>query len=162
MPLFSSQLQLNTAASASGTPLADIAAIKGAFKVYDTYSGMTSTPVSLVSNKQIVWCEELEELFQATVTPANYITTFEDTVVWATFNGFGGGGSGTGDITAVLAGNGLTGGGTSGTIVMNVGAGNGISVSADAVSLNTGSLHFQQGVENIISSGSYIIDLGNI
>ena len=57
MPLFSSQLQLNTAASASGTPLADVAAIKGAFKVYPTYEGLSSVPVSLISNKQIVWVE---------------------------------------------------------------------------------------------------------
>lgn len=162
MPLFSSQLQLNTAASASGTPLADIEAIKGAFKVYPTYEGLSNVPVSLISDKQIVWVEDAASLYQASVTLADYITTFVDTVTWAEFTGFGGGGSGTGDITAVIAGSGLTGGSFTGTATLNVGAGNGISVSADAVSLNTGSLHFQQGVEYYISSGSYIIDSGNI
>ena len=48
MPLFSSQLELNSAASASGTPLADVASIKGAFKVYATYEGLTDVPVSLI------------------------------------------------------------------------------------------------------------------
>lgn len=43
----------------------------------------------------------------------------------------------TGDITGVTAGNGLTGGATSGTATLNVGAGSGITVSADAVAVNT-------------------------
>ena len=150
MPTFSSKLVLSTAASASNIPLADIDAIRGAFKVYDTYSDMTNTPVSLVSDNQIVWCQELEEAFQATVTYANPPFSFTDTLTWSSFTGFGGGGSGTGDISAVLAGNGLVGGGTSGTVQLNVGAGNGISVSADAVSINTGSAHFNDGVEKIV------------
>ena len=144
------------------TAIMDVDYIKGAFKTYLTYNEMTGAPIQHISNKQIVWCEELETVFQATVTPANPPITFVDSVSWAEFTGFGGGGSGTGDITAVLSGNGLTGGATSGIANLSVGQGDGITVSADAVSLNTGSAHFTSGVQYLISSGSYIIDLGGI
>lgn len=43
---------------------------------------------------------------------------------------------GTGDITAVIAGQGLTGGAFSGTATLNVGAGTGIDVTADAIALS--------------------------
>ena len=45
--------------------------------------------------------------------------------------------TGTGDITAVTAGNGLTGGASSGAATLNVGAGTAITVAADTVSVNS-------------------------
>lgn len=105
MPLFSNQLELNDASKASGTALADITAIKGAFKVFDTYSALTSVAVSRISNNQIVWVEDSASLYQATVTPADYIDSFTDTVSWEAFSGFGSGGSSAwADITSKPAG----------------------------------------------------------
>jgi hypothetical protein len=143
------QIVLNSSYTGSEA-LMDVQFIKGAFKVYDTYNEMTSAPVAHISNNQIVWCEELETVFQATVTLANPPISFTDSVTWAEFTGFGGSGGGSGDITAVIAGNGLTGGATSGIANLAIGAGDGISVSADAVSINTGSAHFEDGVEKIV------------
>jgi hypothetical protein len=162
MPSFSSKLQLNSAASSSGIALADIDVIKGAFYSVAQYVDLADIPIARISDKQIVWVQDAESLYQATVTQPDFITSFSPTVSWAEFSFPGSGGSGTGDITAVIAGSGLTGGAFSGTAQLNVGQGDGISVSSDKVSLNTGSLHFQSGVEQVISSGSYIIDLGGI
>lgn len=59
--------------------------------------------------------------------------------------------SGTIRIAAAAAGNGLTGGAGS---ALAVGAGSGITVNADDIALNTGSLHFEEGVRKEISSAN--------
>ena len=121
--------------------------VKGAFRVFDTYAELESEPISLISDNQIVWVEERQATYQATIIPANLVDTFEDSVEWNVFEGFS---FREGDINSIIAGNGLIGGGNSGSISLSIGEGDGISVSATAVSINTGSNHFYDGVEKIV------------
>jgi len=79
MPSYSSKVQLSTSAKNSNIVLADIDRIKGAFKVY-TSSDLNSTSV------QIVYVEDSGSLYKATVTPADYINTFSDTVSFSAFS----------------------------------------------------------------------------
>jgi hypothetical protein len=61
--------------------------------------------------------------------------------------------SGTGDISAVFAGDGLSGGGTQGSVSLDVNAGDGIVLTASGVNVSTGSAHFVGGVQKIEIDG---------
>jgi len=172
MPSFSSKVQLTSAAQSSGIALADIQYIKGAFYTVAAYDDLDDIPINRVSDKQLVWVEDAESVYQATVTQPDYMNTFEPTVSWSEFSGFGGGGgSGTGDITAVIASDGLIGGAFSGTATIKVGQGDGIITGSDSisvrasdgiivnssgVSLDTGSAHFAGGVQKTEIDGGNI------
>lgn len=108
MPLFSSKLELTTAAKSAGTALADISYLKGSFYTVATLSALNAIPVTRCSNKQIVWVEGETKTYQATVVLADYEYVFSDSVSWAEFTGFGsagGGGSSTvGNLSDVTTG----------------------------------------------------------
>jgi hypothetical protein len=85
MPLFSSKLELSTAASASKIVLADVDLIKGAFKVYPSLSTIQGESVNYFADNQIVMAGDTSRLYQATITPADFITVFEDSASFTEF-----------------------------------------------------------------------------
>lgn len=150
MPSFGSKVELTSAASSSGLAIADASFIKGAFYTVQTFAELSNIPVALVDDNQIVWVEDSSATYQATITQPDFINTFSPSASWASFSGFeSGGGGGSGDVTAVVAGNGLGGGGISGDLTLNVSTGSGISIISDNVTLDTGSTHFTEAVQAI-------------
>ena len=191
MPLFSSKLELTSAASGSGIALADVQFIRGAFRTVANTGELNNIPITQIQNGQIVWVEGESANYQATVTLADYVNTFADSVAWSTFTGFGGSGgasnigeltdvttgslsngqvlqynsstgkweassiSGTGDISAVFAGDGLTGGGSAGSVSLDVDPGLGMQLTTDGISLDTGSGHFINAINALADTGIF-------
>ena len=112
----------------------------GLFRTYSTYNTLLSSSVSNFSEGQIVYVVSTNTLYQADITYADMITTFTDTIVWNSYTFT------IGD-SSINSGDGLSKSVLSGVTTLT---------------LDTGSNHFQHGVEFVISSGSYIIDSGLI
>ena len=99
MPLYIEKLELTSAASGSGVAFTDVDFIRGAFRTLSDIGALNNIPVSQISDGQIVWVEGESATYQATVIPADYINTVEDTVSWSVFTGFGSGGGGSVDFS---------------------------------------------------------------
>jgi hypothetical protein len=112
----------------------------GLFRTYSTLNSLLLSSITNFSDGQLVYIIDINSVYQASITYADMITTFTDTIVWNSYT-FAIGDS-------------------------SVNAGNGLSKSVESgvttLTLNTSSLHFTDAVEYVISSGSYIIDLGLI
>lgn len=69
----------------------------------------------------------------------------------------GGGGGGSGDITAVFTSDeGITGGASSGNVVLELDPGDGILLNSNGINVSTGSAHFTQGVQKVNLDGGQI------
>jgi hypothetical protein len=108
----------------------------GLFRTYSTLNLLLSSSITNFSDGQLVYVINTNSVYQADITYADMITTFTDIISWSLYT------FSIGD-SSVNAGNGLT---------------KSVSSGITTLTLNTSSLHFQQGVEYVISSGSYIID----
>ena len=117
-----------------------IQANTGAFQIYATYTDLTNVSAHNFTNGQIVYVVDTNTLYQADVTYADLVSTFNDTITWSTYEFSAASGS-------VVASNGL---------ISNY------SNKVTTLTLDTGSAHFSTAVEYIISSGSYMIDAGTI
>ena len=114
--------------------------VGGLFRIYDNYENLISSSVSYFTDGQIVYVKDTNTLYQSEITYADFTNTFTDTIEWNVYT------FAIGD-SSVNAGDGLS------KIV---------SDGITTLSLNTGSVHFSNAVEYIISSGSYMIDAGTI
>ena len=86
MPFIGERLGLNTATKNAGTTaLMNIDFVKGAFKVYAS-SDLVGISPNLFSDNQIIYVQDSGSLYKADVVPADFISTFEDTVTFAEFS----------------------------------------------------------------------------
>ena len=125
----------------TGGKLTDITAIQGGWQTVDTVADMnaytgSATLKGKLTNGQIFYINGTEELYQLVIAGSFPFNTY-------TFESFawpGGSGDGSGDITAVTAGDGLSGGADAG---------------AATLSLDTGSAHFINAINGLATSGIF-------
>ncbi len=114
--------------------------VGGLFRIYDNYASLTTSSVNYFTDGQIVYVKDTNTLYQSDITYADFVNTFTDTIIWNVYT------FAIGD-SSVNAGDGIS---------------KSVSSGITTLTLNTGSAHFSNAVEYIISSGSYMIDAGTI
>lgn len=161
MPFIGERLGLNTAVKNAGTTaLLNVDFVKGAFKIYES-SDLVGISPNLFSDNQIIYVQDSGSLYKADVVPADFISTFEDTVTFAEFS-FNSGSftsaSFDGTATLTLFGQNLEG---SDQISMSVdlsaltGSGGGGGGSGDITAVFTS----DEGITGGASSGNVVLEL---
>jgi len=86
MPFIGERLGLTTAVKNAGTTaLLNVDFVKGAFKVYVS-SDLVGISPNLFADNQIIYVQDSGSLYKADVVPADFISTFEDTVAFNSFS----------------------------------------------------------------------------
>ena len=161
MPFIGERLGLNTAVKNAGTTaLLNVDFVKGAFKIYES-SDLVGISPNLFSDNQIIYVQDSGSLYKADVVPADFISTFEDTVTFAEFS-FNSGSftsaSFDGTATLTLFGQNLEG---SDQVSMSVdlsaltGSGGGGGGSGDITAVFTS----DEGITGGASSGNVVLEL---
>ena len=112
----------------------------GLFRTYSTLNLLLSSSITNFSDGQLVYVTSTNSVYQAGITYADMITTFNDIISWSLYTfSIGDSSVNVSDRLSKSVSSGIT-----------------------TLSLHTGSLHFQRGVEDVITNGSYTIDSGQI
>ena len=94
------------------------------------------------------WIGDLLDVYTGSLDDGDVLAWNQSNARWEPTNV-----SGTGDISAVFAGDGLSGGGTQGSVSLDVNAGDGIVLTSSGVNVHTGSNHFIGGVQKVDIDG---------
>lgn len=108
--------------------------VGGLFRTYETFTDLESASVSSFSQGQIVLVVDTNRLYQADIIYADFVTSFTDTIIWNDYTF-------TDNPLSISASDGLVSSFSNGVTTMM---------------LDTGSLHFIEGVQKITIDGGNI------
>jgi hypothetical protein len=108
--------------------------VGGLFRTYETFTDLESSSVSSFSQGQIVLVVDTNRLYQADIIYADFVTSFTDTIIWNDYTF-------TDNPLSISASDGLVSSFSNGVTTMM---------------LDTGSLHFIEGVQKVTIDGGNI------
>lgn len=94
MPTFSSQIVLSSGAQSAGVAGIDNQIVKGSLKSFESFTALQNEPVDRLATDQLAYVKDTSTWYVVTVTPPDYITSFEAVVEFTEFTGFASGTSG--------------------------------------------------------------------